>query len=87
MRRLAFLAMATGGVIAATEPAEAQQTVREACMPDIRTFCANELATFDRAKVRECLIRNIAKTSPACRAAAKAKRDADRLRSPTPAPK
>ena len=87
MRRVGFLAMATIGAVVATAPAEAQQTVREACMPDIRTFCANELATFDRAKVRECLIRNIAKTSPACRAAAKAKRDADRLRSATPAPK
>ncbi|MFZ4746542.1 MAG: hypothetical protein ACOYLK_06550 [Sphingomonas sp.] len=87
MRRVAFLAITIVGVAAATAPAEAQQAVREACMPDIRAFCANELAAFDRAKVRECLIRNIAKTSPACRAAAKVKRDADRLRSPTPAPK
>jgi hypothetical protein len=87
MRRVAFLTMATVGVVVVTAPAEAQQTVGEACMPDIRTFCANELATFDRAKVRECLIRNIAKTSPACRAAAKVKRDADRLRFATPAPK
>jgi hypothetical protein len=63
MRRVALLAMATVGVVAATAPAEAQQTLRE------------------------CLIRNIANTSPACHAAAKVKRDADRLRSPTPAPK
>lgn len=85
MERMAFLAVVTVSLAAAAaDPALAQQTVREACMPDIRTFCPTELASFDRAKVRECLIRNIAKSSPACRAAAKAKRDADRLRTATP---
>jgi hypothetical protein len=58
-------------------PLAAQDTVREACMPDIRNFCAAEMATFDIQKVRACLIENIKKTSPACQAAAKARRDAE----------
>jgi hypothetical protein len=58
-------------------PLAAQDNVREACMPDIRNLCAAEMATFDRDKVRACLIENIQKTSPACQAAAKARRDAE----------
>jgi len=58
-------------------PLAAQDNVREACMPDIRTFCSAELATFDRDKIRACLVGNIRKTSPACQAAAKARRDAE----------
>jgi hypothetical protein len=58
-------------------PVSAQADVRVACMPDIRTFCAAELASFDRDKIRACLIENIKKTSPACQAAAKARRDAE----------
>lgn len=58
-------------------PLAAQDNVREACMPDIRNFCAAEMATFDIQKVRACLIENIMKTSPACQAAAKARRDAE----------
>lgn len=60
-----------------TMPAVAQDNVREACMADIRKFCSAELMTFDREKVRACLRTNIKKTSPACRAAAKARRDAE----------
>ncbi len=58
-------------------PLAAQDNVREACMPDIRNLCAAEMATFDIQKVRACLIENIKKTSPACQAAAKARRDAE----------
>jgi len=58
-------------------PVLAQEDVRVACMPDIRTVCAAELASFDRDKIRACLIENIKKTSPACQAAAKARRDAE----------
>jgi hypothetical protein len=47
-------------------------------MPDIRKYCSAELGTFSREKVRACLIKNIKKTSPACQAAAKARRDAER---------
>jgi hypothetical protein len=46
-------------------------------MPDIRALCAAELASFDIEKVRACLIENIKKASPACQAAAKARRDAE----------
>lgn len=61
-------------------PLSAQDNVREACMADIRQFCSAELASFSREKVRACLIKNIKKTSPACQAAAKARRDAERAK-------
>lgn len=58
-------------------PLSAQNEVREACMPDIQKYCSSELASFDRAQVRACLVKNIKKTSPTCQAAAKARRDAE----------
>jgi hypothetical protein len=61
-------------------PLSAQNDVREACMPDIQKYCSAELGTFSREKVRACLIKNIRKTSPACQAAAKAQRDAERAK-------
>jgi hypothetical protein len=61
-------------------PLSAQGNVREACMPDIQKYCSAELGTFSREKVRACLIKNIRKTSPACQAAAKARRDAERAK-------
>lgn len=61
-------------------PLSAQSNVREACMPDIQKYCSAELGTFSREKVRACLIKNIKKTSPACQAAAKAQRDAERAK-------
>jgi len=61
-------------------PMSAQGNVREACMPDIQKYCSAELGTFSREKVRACLIKNIRKTSPACQAAAKARRDAERAK-------
>ena len=61
-------------------PLSAQNTVREACMPDIRKYCAAELGSFSRENVRACLIKNIKQTSPACQAAAKARRDAERAK-------
>lgn len=61
-------------------PLSAQGNVREACMPDIQKYCSAELGTFSRDKVRACLIKNIRKTSPACQAAAKAQRDAERAK-------
>lgn len=61
-------------------PVSAQDNVREACMPDIRKYCAAELGTFNRENVRACLIKNIKKTSPACKEAAKARRDAERAK-------
>lgn len=52
-------------------------------MPDIRSLCATELSTFDRAKTRACLIANIKKTSPSCQAAVKARQDAVRAKKST----
>jgi len=61
-------------------PVSAQDNVREACMPGIVKYCSAELGTFNREKIRACLIKNIKKTSPACRTAAKARRDAERAK-------
>jgi hypothetical protein len=74
------LIMATSAMLLSAAPLAAQNTVREACMPDIRQYCSAELATFSRDKVRACLIKNIKKTSPACQQAAKARRDAERAK-------
>lgn len=65
-----------------TSPAVAQDNVREACMADLRKYCSSELMTFDREKVRACLRTNIKKTSPACRAAVKARREAEAAKKP-----
>ena len=72
------LILAASGLLLSYAPLSAQNTVREACMPDIRKYCAAELGTFSRDKIRACLIKNIKKTSPGCQAAAKARRDAER---------
>ena len=77
MRNLGVSVMSYVAILIAT-PAEAQTSVREACMADIQKFCSPELATFSRDKVRACLIRNIQKASPGCKAAAKAQRDRQR---------
>jgi hypothetical protein len=69
--------LAATALLLTTAPLSAQDTVREACMPDIRQLCSAELGTFSRAKVRACLIKNFKRTSPACQAAAKAQRDAE----------
>lgn len=76
----AALIVAASGLLFSAAPLLAQDSVRTACMPDIRKYCATELASFRRENVRACLIRNIKKTSPACQAAAKAQRDADRAK-------
>ncbi|MBA4307075.1 MAG: hypothetical protein C0429_10110 [Sphingopyxis sp.] len=77
MRNLGVSVMSCVAIMLAT-PAEAQTSVREACMADIQKFCSPELATFSRDKVRACLIRNIQKASPGCKEAAKAQRDRQR---------
>lgn len=77
MRNLGVSVMSCVAMMLAT-PAEAQTSVREACMADIQKFCSPELATFSRDKVRACLIRNIQKASPGCKEAAKAQRDRQR---------
>lgn len=77
MSKAAIIWAATALLLFAA-PLSAQNDVREACMPDIRQFCSAELGTFSREMVRACLIKSIRKTSPACQAAAKAQRDAER---------
>lgn len=77
MRNLGVSVMSCVAILIAT-PVVAQPSVREACMADIQKFCSPELATFSRDKVRACLIRNIQKTSPGCKEAAKAQRDRQR---------
>jgi hypothetical protein len=72
--------VAASGLLFSAAPLLAQDSVRAACMPDIRNYCAAELASFSRENVRACLIKNIKKTSPACQAAAKARRDAERAK-------
>jgi hypothetical protein len=72
--------VAASGLLFSAAPSLAQDNVREACMPDIRKYCAAELGSFSRENVRACLIKNIKKTSPACQKAAKARRDAERAK-------
>ncbi len=79
MSRAAFI-LATSGLLFSAAPLLAQDSVRNACMPDIRKYCSAELATFSRDKVRACLIKNIEKTTPACQEAAKARRDSERAK-------
>jgi hypothetical protein len=74
------LILAAAGLLFSAAPLSAQNTVREACMPDIRKYCAAELGSFSRENVRACLIKNIKQTSPSCQAAAKARRDAERAK-------
>ena len=80
MSQFALMTIGATALLATSAQVSAQASVREACMPDIRNLCAAELSTFDRAKIRACLIANIKKTSPACQAAAKAQQDAVRAK-------
>ena len=79
MSRAAFI-LAASGLFFSAAPLLAQDSVRNACMPDIRKYCSAELASFSRDKVRACLIKNIKKTTPGCQEAAKARRDAERAK-------
>lgn len=79
MPKTIFILPASVLLLSAT-PLLAQNTVRAACMPDIRKYCSAELATFNRENIRACLIKNIKQTSPACQEAAKARRDAERAK-------
>ncbi|MFM9852140.1 MAG: hypothetical protein ACKVOJ_04920 [Sphingomonadaceae bacterium] len=84
-RSVIFLAATT--LLLSAAPLSAQDNVREACMPDIRKYCSAEMMTFNRDAVRACLIKNIKKTSPSCRAAVKARRDAMKAQKTEPAAK
>jgi hypothetical protein len=75
-----MIILPTAALLLSSAHISAQENVREACMPDIRKDCSAEMMTFNRDNVRACLIKNINKTSPACQAAAKARRDAERAK-------
>lgn len=85
--RIGLNCFAAVALLTAALPASAQDNVRAACMPDIQKHCSAELMTFNRGNVRACLIKNIKKTSPACRAAVKARRDAMEAQKTEPATK
>lgn len=73
IRHMTIAALLLGGAA----PALAQQTVRDACMADIRKLCSAQMAAMDRDAVRACLRANIANTSPECQAAVKAQQAAN----------
>jgi hypothetical protein len=75
-----MIILPTAALLLSSAQLSAQENVREACMPDIRKHCSTEMMTFNRDDVRACLIKNIKKTSPACQAAAKARRDTERTK-------
>ena len=50
----------------------ASASLREACQTSVHLRCPKEVAAMDRTAARACLIRNIAKATPACRDAVQA---------------
>ena len=42
---------------------------KKACAKEARVLCPAEMKSLSRKKVEACMIRNIEKTSPACKAA------------------
>jgi hypothetical protein len=59
-------AIAAGGANAQTD------AIRAACQSSVRALCPKEVAAMDRTAARACLVRNIAKATPACRDAVQA---------------
>lgn len=56
--------------IAMTIPAfAAPDPGKKACAQEARKLCPAEMKTLSRKKVEACMIRNIEKTSPTCKAA------------------
>lgn len=72
--RLTIAALMLAG---ASTPALAQQSVRDACMPDIKKFCSAQMAAMDRDGVRACLRANASNASPECQTAMKAQQAAN----------
>ncbi len=52
----------------------APEAAREACRSSAISLCPSEAMSGDRARVRACLVRNIAKAAPQCQAAVNAAR-------------
>jgi hypothetical protein len=56
--------------IAMTSPAfAAPDPGKKACAQEARKLCPAEMKSLSRKKVEACMIRNIEKTSPTCKAA------------------
>lgn len=57
-------------VIAVTGPAVAAPDLgKKACAKEARVLCPAEMKSFSRKRVEACMIENIDKTSPTCKAA------------------
>jgi hypothetical protein len=59
---IASVAM-TGSALAAPDPG------KKACVKEARILCPAEMKSLSRKKVEACMIRNVEKTSPTCKAA------------------
>ncbi len=53
----------TGSALAASDPG------KKACVKEARNLCPAEMKSLSRKKVEACMIKNIEKTSPVCKAA------------------
>lgn len=67
---IALLIGATAASIAMTSSAfAAPDPGKKACVQEARKLCPAEMKSLSRKKVEACMIRNIEKTSPRCKAA------------------
>ena len=67
---IALFIGAIAASIAMTTPAfAAPDPGKKACVKEARTLCPAEMKTLSRKKVEACMIRNVDRTSPTCKAA------------------
>ncbi len=62
-RSTLFLTLAAGGLIAATTAPAAN-----VCKPDAVKMCPDAVAARDMSAIKMCLVKNLDKVSPPCRA-------------------
>lgn len=60
---LAASVVMTGAALAAPDPG------KKACAKEARVLCPAEMKSLSRKKVEACMIANVEKTSPTCKAA------------------
>jgi hypothetical protein len=67
------IALGIGAIVTAIAMASpalaAPDPGKKACVKEARTLCPAEMKSLSRKKVEACMIRNIEKTSPTCKAA------------------
>lgn len=72
-RGIQDIALGVGAIvtsIAITAPAlAAPDPGKKACVKEARILCPAEMKSLSRKKVEACMIRNVEKTSPTCKAA------------------